>query len=545
MRKSCTWVIVFVCAGVLLPLLGAQSKSASPAPAARAASPAPAASAASAVAISDTEADQIMEAITSGDWEKAQPAVKKIDELNAASKTKLVPRLIDAMGITDRGYWAEEALAQMGAPVLPALEKVAQSATGQKQQFAVGAIGDMKTAARSAIPLLLTLAKSEDKDLLGWVIPSLGKIGPAAPNAPTIAPTLAVMMAALNNNLNGCESALGDYGAPAVPGLRKLLQTSTDSQQRMHAIEAFSTMKAPAAPATPELMAAIKNPAERVKAIWALVQIGPGASQAMPVLKRVVLKDPEVWAAPAANAREDEPRKYAMRALVEMNVDSDFLIQAMKDNAPGAMDALSKSGAAVLPAMRTMLSDSNLEYRKDALSVLGGMGAAAAPAVPDIVQKMADKDLSTSAISALGNIGPTAASAVPDIVKKMAEKDLCSWATSALGKMGPAAAPAVPALINVLYDEDNRYNAELALAAIGPAAKDAVPYLIDVLQGKPQFTVQPPAAGSEYKYGERLGEIGRIGMNVFSQDGAKDALTKIGTPEALAAVKQYDAAQQK
>jgi HEAT repeat protein len=217
----------------------------------------------------------------------------------------------------------------------------------------------------------------------------------------------------------------------------------------------------------------------------------------------------------------------------------------MKDNAPGAMDALSKLGAAVIPAMRTMLSDANLEYRKDALSVLGGMGAAAAPAVPDIVQKMADKDLSTSAISALGNIGPAAASAVPDIVKAMAEKDLRSSATSALEKMGPAAAPAVPALINVLYDEDNRYNAELALAAIGPAAKDAVPYLIDVLQGKPQFTVQPPPAGSTYTYGEKLGEIGRIGMNVFSQDGAKDALTKIGTPEALAAVKQYDATQKK
>jgi hypothetical protein len=34
-------------------------------------------------------------------------------------------------------------------------------------------------------------------------------------------------------------------------------------------------------------------------------------------------------------------------------------------------------------------------------------------------------------------------------------------------------------------------------------------------------------------------------MNVFSQDGAKDALTKIGTPEALAAVKDYDASQKK
>ncbi len=498
MWRNCRWAIVFVCTGVLLPLLGAQNHSGTAAPAT------------SAAVINDAEADQIMQDITCGEWEKAQPAVKKIAALNSASKAKLAPRLIDAMGIPDRGYWAKDALAGIGAPVLPALEKVAQNATGQKQQFAVGAIGDMKTKARSAIPVLLALAKTADKDLRGWVIGSLGKIGPAAPGAPTIAPTLAVLMAAFNDNVDGCESALGDYGAPAVPGLRKILQTSSDSQLRLRAIKALAAMEAPAAPATPELIAAIKDPAERQDAIWALVKIGPGARQAVPVLEKVALKDPEYWAAPTGQYAEDRPREYAMQALVKMGVDTDFLIQAMKDGAPGAIGALSKLGAAIVPAMRTMLSDANLEYRRDALFVLGGVGAAAAPAVPDIIQTMAEKDLRITAITALGGIGP-------------------------------GAAPAVPALINALPDEEVRYITLQTLAAIGPAAKDAVPYLIDILQGKPQFTSQPPPPGYQYKYGEKLGEIGRIGLNVMSESGAKDALTKIGTPEALAAVKEYDA----
>ncbi|MGD0293299.1 MAG: HEAT repeat domain-containing protein [Terracidiphilus sp.] len=495
----------------MLPLLGAQSHSGTAAPAA------------SAAVISDAEADQIMQDITNGNWEKTQPAEKKVGNLNSASKAKLAPRLIDAMGIPDSlypvgsdhpyraGYAASRALANIGAPVLPALEKVAQNATGQKQQYAVEAIGNMKPKARSAIPVLLVLAKTADKDLRGWVIESLGKIGPAAPGAPTIAPTLAVLMAALNDNVDGCEDALGNYGAPAVPGLRKFLQTSSDSQLRLHAIKALTVMEATAAPATPELMAAIKNPAERQDALWALVKIGPGARQAMPVLKKVVLKDPEYWTAPTSQSAESRDRGYAMQALINMGVnDTDFLIQAMKGGAPGAIGALSKLGAAIVPTMRTMLSDANLEYRKDALAVLGAMGAPAAPAVPDIVQTMAEKDLRIPAIFALEGIGP-------------------------------GAAPAVPALINALLDEDVRYMSLQALAAIGPGAKDAVPYLIDILQGKPRFTSQPPPPGYQYKYGQDFGERMRSAFNIMNQLGAKDALIKIGTPEALAAVKEYDA----
>ena len=80
----------------------------------------------------------------------------------------------------------------------------------------------------------------------------------------------------------------------------------------------------------------------------------------------------------------------------------------------------------------------------------------------------------------------------------------------------------------------------LALEAIGPGAKDAVPYLIDILQGKPEFSQKPPPPGYTYKYGERAGELGRMMADLMDQDGAKDALTKIGTPEALAAVKEFE-----
>ena len=53
MRKDNRWVIAFVCAGVLLPTLGAQQKHTGTA-----------APAASTAVISDAEADQLMQDIT-------------------------------------------------------------------------------------------------------------------------------------------------------------------------------------------------------------------------------------------------------------------------------------------------------------------------------------------------------------------------------------------------------------------------------------------------------------------------------------------------
>ncbi len=500
MRRVHRYAILLICAGFLTPLLWAQN----PQSPGKQGAPAGA-------TLTDAEANQLVQDVTTGDWDKvAHPAVKRIATLNNTSKAKLIPLFMDILGDPDHNFTAEEALAAIGAPALPALFKAVQTGTGERQKMAVAALGEMVPKPKSAIPVLLAVSKTMDNDLRGWVIESLGKIGPAGPDAPTTAPTLALLMAAFNDYVNGSERSLGRFGAPAVPGLRKILQTSSDSKMKVHAISALADMEALAAPATPELMEAMKDPATRVDAIWALNQIGPPAKQAMPLLKKVVLKDPQYWADPGNKVPEDRARKYAMQALVKMGVETDFLIQAMKDGAPGASGALSAMGAAIVPRMRAMLSDPNIEYRRDALGVLGSIGAPATPAVPDMIQAMAEKQLRVTVLSSLAGIGP-------------------------------GATPAVPALIHSLLDEDERFLAMEALGAIGPAAKEAVPFLIDILQGKPQFTSQPPPPGYHYVYGEKAGEMGRQLSNAMSEYGAKEALTKIGTPEALAAVNDYNA----
>jgi HEAT repeat protein len=269
-------------------------------------------------------------------------------------------------------------------------------------------------------------------------------------------------------------------------------------------------MGPPAAPAVPELMLAVKNPLLRDTATYAFVKIGPPAKAAVPVLKKVVMKDPEYWSAPQGKYAEDRPRKYAMNALANIGVDNDFLIQAAKDGAPGAEDALSKVGPPIVPVMRTMMNGSDPAKKRIAMRVLAGVGPKAEPVVPDLIQLMGDKDYAQLAARVLAGIGP-------------------------------ASKPAVPALITALRDEKQRMEAIMALETIGPGAQDAVPYLIDILQGKPEFTHAPPPPGYKYVYGERMGELGRMMSNAMDEWQAKEALTKIGTPEALRAVKEYDA----
>jgi HEAT repeat protein len=468
-------------------------------------------------AVSDAELDKLYTDVTTGEWDQvAHPAVDRIAKLDHASKAKLVPRFMKVIDSEDHAWAIEEALGAIGAPALPELIKAAQHETGARQQNAITAISHIEPRAKSAIPVLIRLSKTTDKDLRASVIGALATIGPAGPGAVTTPQVVDIMMAALNDDVAGCESTLARYGAPLVPGLRKLLQTSADDELRERAVKALMFMGSPAAPAVPELMLAVKNPATRESAIYAFAKIGPAARQALPVLKKVVMKDPEYWSPPQGPRAEDRAREYAMEALSNIGVDTEFLIQAMKDGAPGAAAALSRIGPSVVPTMRALLSSSSetTAAKVSALLVLSGLGPKAEPAVPEILQSMADKKCRM-------------------------------MAANALIKIGPGAKPAVPLMIYALRDEEERDDAMMVLGAIGPDARDAVPYLIDILQGKPEFAHAPLPPGYQYVYGEQVGERGRMMATVLDQFQAEEALKKIGTPEALAAVKEYEAKQSK
>jgi HEAT repeat protein len=231
------------------------------------------------------------------------------------------------------------------------------------------------------------------------------------------------------------------------------------------------------------------------------------------VLKLVVAKDPDYWDPPKQYSNftaDDNERKYAIQALNQMKLEDEYFVQCAKDSVPGARDVLISKGAAIVPRMKALLNDNDKDTKQMALWVLMQVGPASAPAVPELIECVGTQEYRVPALLALSTIGP-------------------------------AAAPAIPTLIHTLLDEENRTTAIDALGNIGPAAKDAVPFLIDILQGKEQFTIKPPPPGYTYAYGEKLGNIGRMGMTVMQEFAAEGALKKIGTPEALQAVKDYEA----
>lgn len=116
----------------------------------------------------------------------------------------------------------------------------------------------------------------------------------------------------------------------------------------------------------------------------------------------------------------------------------------------------------------------------------------------------------------LGHLGAGAVRAVPSL-ESLLDDDVMhvrSEAAIALAKVGSHSAKAVPPLIEVLeYGSDHdKYLAVQSLGLIGEGAHDAIPYLAQELTES----------------------------HVDVRRAAQAALEKIGTPEALQAVKQAD-----
>jgi len=144
----------------------------------------------------------------------------------------------------------------------------------------------------------------------------------------------------------------------------------------------------------------------------------------------------------------------------------------------------------------------------------------------DVVQKWiarldsSDIDLSIMAAAKLGKLGDRAA--VPALIENLKTRTahIRASCARALGDLGDPAA--IPALIEALHDQDPSvsYTAADALAQIG--TNRAVPALMEIMRES-----RSPS------HHERL-RSDRSGMYAV----ARNALERIGTPEALEAIKR-------
>jgi HEAT repeat protein len=232
----------------------------------------------------------------------------------------------------------------------------------------------------------------------------------------------------------------------------------------------------------------------------------------------------------------------------------------------------------VLPAVVTMLRDSNESVRSLAAKALGCAGKAA---IPELVKLLDSPDpgVALSAVQALGEIGPDAGSTVPQLmarflanierVRKESEKESSPdmktrhiryalkdcpyiWALARLG------AAVVAPLVELLKsgDETKRWYALEVLGKAGPAARSAVPELIKVLQGPGEAWNRARAAGTLGAIGPAaeaalpalVAALGAKGAEEMVSRYAVSALVKMGAkavPLLTSALKDPDAQMRK
>lgn len=164
-----------------------------------------------------------------------------------------------------------------------------------------------------------------------------------------------------------------------------------------------------------------------------------------------------------------------------------------------------------------------------------------AAAVPGLLDALQDEDprLRAAACKALGDIGD--GSAVADLLRLMVQDPDANirWqATGALGKMG---ATAVPGLTAALKDEDWKVRRSAAEALWAMREPAAVPGLVEALADKNDIVRQAAASALE---GMSDMAMSALLDAIKSRDpllskGAAEMLQRIGSPEALNAVKQW------
>lgn len=150
-----------------------------------------------------------------------------------------------------------------------------------------------------------------------------------------------------------------------------------------------------------------------------------------------------------------------------------------------AARALGRIGAAAVASLTDALRDPDMNRRYHAAEALGYMKAGAAPALPALLEAMRDPEgkvrrAGAGAVAAVG----VGAEELPILLEALDDDDMRHGAVDALAGLGAAAEPAVPRLVEIMCADPawtTRRQAMETLGALGGLAEAAVPYLREAL----------------------------------------------------------------
>lgn len=169
---------------------------------------------------------------------------------------------------------------------------------------------------------------------------------------------------------------------------------------------------------------------------------------------------------------------------------------------------LGSQGPNAVPALREALGDSRVDVLLHACEALGRVGAAAGPAVPDLILRFDHLDMRVrgSARSALVSIGSAAAPDLMWVARDPAHPERRRAAIQVLRNIGGTARRHLGILVEGLQERDRavRWASVDALDQLGPYTPEAVAGLTRALED-PASEVRAAAAGALM----RVGPLGR------------------------------------
>jgi len=203
--------------------------------------------------------------------------------------------------------------------------------------------------------------------------------------------------------------------------------------------------------------------------------------------------------------------------------------------------------APVVESLRPLIVDRDDYVRRTAIECLGKLGPVARPALDDLKKATNDQAGMNSvfALVAIVRIAGPSNEIIDRIASRLAsEKDTAAFAADMLADIGLPAKRTEPALREALKRSEAqiRVNAAAALGRVGADSDATIEVLIDKLQHDEELEVRRSAAMALGDVGPKAkGAVPALRAALAGGAGwwvAAEALGKIGTPEAAAALRE-------
>ncbi len=317
---------------------------------------------------------------------------------------------------------------------------------------AASRLGQLGPKAAAVVPLLIRALEDDGYPDVGepvWILAAkaLGKMGPEA------VPQLIEPLGSPDPHVaKGAAAALGDIGPPAKEAVGPLIAALEKD-----------------------------DPETRITFMYALMGIGPDAKAAVPLLSGLLNHDDfhaRYWACQALGGI-GPPAAPAVPTLIKLTADAPASVRRHAAAALGNIGPA--IGGEGLEALIKALRDPIDPVRQNAVEALGKLGDFAKPAVPEILAAIDGGKMGalTNSARTLWQLTRDPNVVVPVLVEDLNRFGTSPEAAAMLGELGEAAGPAVPELARSLESSDPvlRLAAAKALGQIGPAAKSAAPAL--------------------------------------------------------------------